>query len=111
MPTYEYKCEECGIVFDRFQHFSEEPLKICPECNGPVHRVIHPVGIVFKGKGFYVTDNRASGPSMTPKSGSKNDEAKAKGESAASEAKDKPESSSTIKTPAKAVDASTNKDD
>ncbi len=68
MPTYEYKCEECGIRFDRFQHFSDEPVTKCPECEGRVHRVIHPVGIVFKGKGFYVTDNRANNSAGTPKS-------------------------------------------
>ena len=56
MPTYEYKCQECGVSFDRFQRFSEEPVKVCPECGGQVYRVIHPVGIVFKGKGFYTTD-------------------------------------------------------
>ncbi|MCD6519810.1 MAG: zinc ribbon domain-containing protein [Anaerolineae bacterium] len=71
MPTYQYKCEECGIVFERFQHFSEEPLKVCPECGGPVHRVIQPVGIIFKGSGFYVTDNRSSASSSTTKAESK----------------------------------------
>lgn len=70
MPTYEYKCDECGIRFDCFQHFSEEPLKSCPECGGSVHRVIQPVGIVFKGKGFYVTDNRSDTRSLMPKAGS-----------------------------------------
>jgi putative FmdB family regulatory protein len=68
MPTYEYECQECGIRFDRFQHFSEDPLKTCPECEGPVRRVIHPVGIVFKGSGFYVTDNKSDTRSLTPKS-------------------------------------------
>ena len=58
MPTYEYKCEECGIRFERFQHFSDEPIKVCPECEGTVRRVIQPVGIIFKGSGFYVTDNK-----------------------------------------------------
>ncbi len=69
MPTYEYKCKECGIVFERFQHFSEEPIRVCPECNGPVYRVIHPVGIVFKGKGFYITDNRGDRSALLPKNG------------------------------------------
>jgi putative FmdB family regulatory protein len=68
MPTYQYKCEECGIVFDRFQHFSEEPVRVCPECGAPVRRVIQPVGIIFKGKGFYVTDNRANTSALMPKS-------------------------------------------
>jgi putative FmdB family regulatory protein len=67
MPTYSYKCEECGIQFDRFQHFSEEPLRICPECEGTVRRVIQPVGIIFKGKGFYVTDNRGNTSALMPK--------------------------------------------
>jgi putative FmdB family regulatory protein len=61
MPTYQYKCDECGVAFERFQHFSEEPVRTCPECDGPVHRVIHPVGVIFKGSGFYVTDNKKSG--------------------------------------------------
>lgn len=68
MPTYEYKCDVCGVVFDRFQHFSEEPVRLCPECGGGVHRVIQPVGIIFKGKGFYVTDHKGSGPGLLPKS-------------------------------------------
>jgi len=68
MPTYQYKCDDCGIVFERFQHFSEEPLTKCPECEGHVHRVIQPVGIIFKGSGFYVTDNRGAKSSTTPRS-------------------------------------------
>jgi putative FmdB family regulatory protein len=72
MPTYEYHCDECGITFERFQHFTEEPLKTCPECNGPVHRIVHPVGIIFKGSGFYVTDNRSGSSSTLPKSEPKN---------------------------------------
>jgi len=71
MPTYEYQCRECGISFERYQHFSEAPLRICPECGGLVRRVIQPVGIIFKGKGFYVTDNRADRPPPTPKPESK----------------------------------------
>ena len=72
MPTYDYQCEECGITFERFQHFSEEPVKVCPECGGPVHRVIAPVGVIFKGSGFYVTDhskNNATSRPQTPKEG------------------------------------------
>ena len=67
MPTYTYKCENCGIRFDQYQKFSEEPLVICPECGeSTLHKVYQPVGIVFKGKGFYATDNRSpSGQSYT----------------------------------------------
>lgn len=63
MPTYEYQCENCRDRFEVRQRFVEEPLSTCPKCSGPVHRVYHPVGIVFKGSGFYVTDNRKSGES------------------------------------------------
>jgi len=62
MPTYEYECQDCGIHFDRRQRITEEPLKTCPECGGTVKRVIHPVGIVFKGSGWYVTDHRRPQP-------------------------------------------------
>jgi putative FmdB family regulatory protein len=60
MPIYQYRCESCGVSFERTQRFSEEPLRNCPECTGKVHRVIQPVGIIFKGSGFYVTDNRTN---------------------------------------------------
>lgn len=58
MPIYLYECASCGVRFERLQRMSDEPLTVCPECEGPVHRVIQPVGIIFKGSGFYVTDNR-----------------------------------------------------
>ncbi len=62
MPTYEYECQDCGIHFERRQRITEEPLKTCPECKGPVKRVLYPVGIVFKGSGWYVTDHRRPQP-------------------------------------------------
>jgi putative FmdB family regulatory protein len=58
MPTYSYKCTNCGHRFDKEQRITESPLKECPVCEGLVRRVITPVGVVFKGTGFYVTDNR-----------------------------------------------------
>jgi putative FmdB family regulatory protein len=58
MPLYEYECRACGLRFQRRQHFADDPVKTCPECGGEVHRLFHPVAIIFKGKGFYVTDNR-----------------------------------------------------
>jgi len=60
MPIYEYQCKACGVRFEQFQRFTEEPLKVCPECGGSVYRLVQPVGIIFKGSGFYVTDHRAS---------------------------------------------------
>jgi putative FmdB family regulatory protein len=64
MPLYEYECESCGIRFERLQHFKDEPLGACPECEGHVHRVIQPVGIIFKGSGFYITDQRQLSSTM-----------------------------------------------
>lgn len=58
MPLYEYQCKACGVRFERQQPITADAIKVCPECGGEVYRLIHPVGIIFKGKGFYVTDNR-----------------------------------------------------
>ena len=59
MPTYEYKCTECNDVFE-MMHGIEEQVESCPECGGKVRRLFHPVGIIFKGSGFYKTDSRKS---------------------------------------------------
>ncbi len=66
MPLYEYQCKQCGLRFERRQRFSDEPIKVCPECGGEVFRLIQPAGIIFKGSGFYVTDNRAKSSTATP---------------------------------------------
>ena len=58
MPIYSYKCTNCDHRFEARQRFSDDPLTECPNCSGGVKRVINQVGIVFKGSGFYVTDNR-----------------------------------------------------
>ncbi len=60
MPTYSYKCTNCGHKFEARQRMSDDPLSECPVCGGTVRRVVGAVGIVFKGKGFYVTDHRSS---------------------------------------------------
>ena len=60
MPIYTYRCENCGVQFERQQSFSEAPLTRCPECNKKtLRKVYQPVGIVFKGSGFYATDHRS----------------------------------------------------
>jgi len=75
MPIYAYKCKDCEHQFDIRQRFSDEPLTGCPRCEGRIRRVIYPVGVVFKGSGFYVTDNR-NGSTKGIKNGitKKNDE-------------------------------------
>lgn len=60
MPIYEYECTACKHRFDRYQSFSEAAVTSCPECGSPVRKVLQPVGIVFKGSGWYKTDSRSS---------------------------------------------------
>jgi putative FmdB family regulatory protein len=73
MPVYTYRCENCGIQFDQTQKFSDDPLTVCPECKKKtLHKVYTPVGIVFKGSGFYATDHRSpSGMKYSGKSDEK----------------------------------------
>ncbi|MDA8187322.1 MAG: hypothetical protein M0T85_04190 [Dehalococcoidales bacterium] len=87
MPLYEYECLDCGVRFERKQSVHEEPVKVCPECGGKTRKVLFPVGVIFKGSGFYITDNRRSdsasvGAASTSDSKSEKTESKA----------DKPES-------------------
>ena len=57
MPTYDYKCTQCGHDFEMFQSMSESHIKKCPECGGNVRRLVGGgSGLIFKGSGFYVTD-------------------------------------------------------
>ena len=93
MPNYEYECESCGIRFERMQHFHDQPLKDCPECGGCVHRVLQPVGIVFKGSGFYVTDHSKSSSAMSLPS-KDNGASKDSGEKASTSSESKPTESS-----------------
>lgn len=58
MPTYHYACSSCSNEFDQYQSFTEDTLTVCPSCEGFIRRVIQPVGIVFKGTGWYLTDSR-----------------------------------------------------
>ncbi len=67
MPTYEYKCECCDYVFEKFQKMTDDPVKKCPECGCEVRRIIHGgTGVIFKGSGWYVTDYGKGSSSITP---------------------------------------------
>ncbi|MFO7663146.1 MAG: FmdB family zinc ribbon protein [Chloroflexota bacterium] len=71
MPLYTYRCNECDHEFQVRQRMVDDPLTECPVCTGGVRRIVSSVGVVFKGSGFYVTDNRAStvnGKASKPKS-------------------------------------------
>ena len=76
MPTYQYRCTECGEDLEAVQKFSDPALTTCPTCGGQLRKVFNAVGVVFKGSGFYRTDSRngskrgADGDSGSDKSGS-----------------------------------------
>lgn len=71
MPLYEYRCRTCSHQFEVQQSFSDDPLSVCPECGGELRKVFNPVGISFKGSGFYKNDSRSrSGSSSSSSSDS-----------------------------------------
>ena len=61
MPIYGYRCEQCGHELEVLQSMKDEPLRVCPNCMGPLRKMIYPVGIVFKGSGYYTTDYKSAG--------------------------------------------------
>lgn len=63
MPTYEYLCQECGERLEVFQKFTDKALTAHPDCGGPLQKIFHASGVVFKGSGYYVTDSRSNGNS------------------------------------------------
>src|SRR3954451_13022364 len=76
MPTYQYVCTECGEPLEVVQKFSDDPLPVCPACQGRLRKVFSPVGVVFKGSGFYKTDSRNSSSSSSAKPDSKSADTK-----------------------------------
>ena len=70
MPTYQYVCTECGDQVEAVQKFTDDPLSVHDTCGGRLRKVFSPVGIVFKGSGFYRTDSRKGSSASTPASSS-----------------------------------------
>ncbi|GLZ76639.1 hypothetical protein Afil01_14460 [Actinorhabdospora filicis] len=68
MPTYQYACTNCGEQLEVVQKFTDEALKVCPNCSGDLRKVFSAVGVVFKGSGFYRTDNRTGSSKESAKS-------------------------------------------
>ncbi|EME19497.1 FmdB family zinc ribbon protein [Rhodococcus triatomae] len=94
MPTYSYACTECDNRFDIVQSFSEDSLTVCNECNGKLRKLFNSVGIVFKGSGFYRTDNRGGGSTTASEPAAKSSD---------SSSATKSESSAAASTPAPAA--------
>lgn len=67
MPTYEYRCLDCGFQFEAFQKMTDEPIKVCTECGGRTKRIISGgSGLIFKGSGFYITDYKRKSDKAKP---------------------------------------------
>ena len=88
MPTYQYTCTDCGEPVEAVQKFTDAPLTVCAACGGRLRKVFSPVGIVFKGSGFYRTDSRngssASAPAAKDKEKASSDSSSSSSESSAS---------------------------
>ena len=93
MPTYQYACTTCGEQVEAVQRFDDEPLSVCPACGGSLRKVFSPVGIVFKGSGFYRTDSRKA--AKTEDSGAKAAKSNGSGEGSSDGKKDKKDSASS----------------
>src|SRR3954447_22679046 len=98
MPIYEYECKNCKTRFDKLQSMTADPLTVCENCGGgPIRRVLQPVGIIFKGSGWYINDSRKSS-SSDDSSGASNKSSESKGsESKSSDSKSSESKSSDSK--------------
>src|ERR1700681_1811473 len=111
MPTYGYRCGNCGHQFEIVQRISEEPLTACPKCQGKLSKMLYPVGISFKGSGFYTTDYKgadkgsaaSSNGSKSSSEGSSDSKTEAKSES---KSESKPDAKSESKPDTKTEKAS-----
>lgn len=95
MPKYQYRCADCGADLEVHQKFTDDAITVCPECGGELKKVFSAVGVVFKGSGFYKTDNRAKPGGASDRSESKPE---SKGETKAeqtSSSENKPKKSET----------------
>src|SRR5437667_4872165 len=95
MPKYDYRCNDCGVIYEKREGFDAPALQTCPECSGSARRVLTLPAIVFKGSGWYSTDSRK---------GSSN------GDSSASSSSDESTTKSDTTAPSKDVASSSSKD-
>ena len=99
MPTYAYRCQNCGSEFEKVQKFADNPVRKCPVCGkGPVRRLLQPAAIVFKGSGWYATDHRSpSGNGSKQEKGDKQEKGEKTEKGDKSEKTEKSESASASK--------------
>lgn len=95
MPTYQYACTECGERLEVVQKFSDDPLTVCPACEGRLRKLFSPVGVVFKGSGFYKTDSRSTTTSSSAPASKSEPKPETKSESSSSGKSAEPSGPST----------------
>jgi putative FmdB family regulatory protein len=114
VPLYEYQCKKCKHKFEKIQKFSDPPVRKCPECGGPVEKVMHAPNVQFKGTGWYVTDygGKSDKSDKSKAEGSSDKASSEKKESAAKEdgAKSKDKDSSSKKSESKKSESKKSKD-
>ena len=108
MPTYGYRCSNCGHEFEILQRITDEPLTTCPKCQGKLTKKLYPVGISFKGSGFYTTDYKGSAKTA---GASSNGSVKSSEGSSDASSESKSEGKSESKTEAKSENKSESKSD
>jgi putative FmdB family regulatory protein len=94
VPTYQYRCAECGVELEAVQKFTDDPLTVHEDCGGRLRKVFSPVGIVFKGSGFYRTDSRKGSSAAEPASASSSSGEKSGSEKSGSSSESSSSSSS-----------------
>ena len=104
MPTYEYRCKECGEHLEVVQAFTDDALTECPKCGGQLRKVFGNIGITFKGSGFYKTDNRSKKSASATKSSESSSDSGSKSESTSS-SDSKKETTSTKESSSSSSDA------
>lgn len=109
MPLYEYKCDECGQVFEVIQRFSDAPLTQHESCGGAVHRLLSAPALQFKGSGWYITDYSKSGSNGKSKETKDGKDTKDSGSSAEKKADTSSSASSSSATPAATSSSSSDK--
>lgn len=98
MPIYEYACTACGERTEAKQSFDDPPLETCPACGGKLRKLYSPVGIVFKGSGFYATDSKGSANKSTSSASGSGSSGSTSSNSSASDTSKKSSDSSTTAT-------------
>ena len=107
MPTYQYRCTECGHDLEAVQKFSDAALTECPNCHGQLRKVYNAVGVVFKGSGFYRTDSRPKEGASSGSSSSSDGKSSSSSNGSSEKSNDSGSSTTTeTKAPAKAASSS-----